>query len=112
MKKYIYLFLSIALVFAACEKDEEPYIRFTSTEVTVDDVGGEETIGFETNSSWIANSSQPWCSITPSRGGQSSRSTTIKLAANNSYEPRTCLVSIVAGGVTQAITITQLQKMR
>ena len=109
MKKYIYLFLSIALVFAACEKDEEPYIRFTSTEVTVDDVGGEETIWFETNSSWIANSSQPWCSITPSRGGQSSRSTTIKLAANNSYEPRTCLVSIVAGGVTQAITISQLQ---
>lgn len=110
MKKYIFLFLSIFLLFAACEKNEEPYIRFTTTEVIVDDVGGEATIGFETNSSWIASSSQPWCRVSPQRGGQSSRSTTVTLSANDGYEARTCLLSIVAGGVTQSITITQLQK--
>ena len=110
MKKYIFLFLSITLAITACQKNEEPYVRFLSTSVTLANTGGEETILFETNSSWIATSSEAWCTITPSRGGVSSRSTTIKLAANNSYEARTCEVLIVAGGVSETITITQSQK--
>ena len=110
MKKYIFLFLSITLAITACQKDEEPYVRFLSTSVTLANTGGEETILFETNSSWIANSSETWCTITPSRGGVSSKSTTIKLDANNSYEARTCEVLIVAGGVSKTITITQSQK--
>ena len=110
MKKYIFLFLSIALALGACQKDENPYVRFTSMGITVDDVGGETTIAFETNSSWIASSSERWCTITPSRGGQSSKSTTVKLTANNGYEARTCKVTIMAGDVSETITITQSQK--
>lgn len=110
MKKYIFLFLSVVLVMIACEKDKESYVRFKSTEVTVSDVGGEQTILFDTNSSWIASASEEWCTVSPSRGGASSKSTTIKLTANNGYEDRTCELSILAGGVSKTITITQSQK--
>ncbi|NLZ94496.1 MAG: BACON domain-containing protein, partial [Bacteroidales bacterium] len=110
MKKYIFLFLSIALMMGACQKDEEPYVRFNTTEVTMSDVGGEETITFETNASWIASTSESWCSVTPSRGGQSSERTTIRLSANNGYEARTCELTIMAGDVSETITITQSQK--
>ena len=110
MKKYIFLFLAIALVMIACQKDEEPYVRFLTTSVALANTGGEEQISFETNSSWVASSSEAWCTITPSRGGASSKSITIKLATNNGYEARTCDVSILAGGVSKTITITQSQK--
>ncbi|NLA63401.1 MAG: BACON domain-containing protein, partial [Bacteroidales bacterium] len=76
MKKYIFLFLAIALVMIACQKDEEPYVRFLTTSVALADTGGEEQISFETNSSWVASSSEAWCTITPSRGGASSKSIT------------------------------------
>ncbi len=94
----------------ACQKDEEPYVRFLTTSVALANTGGEEQISFETNSSWVASSSEAWCTITPSRGGASSKSITIKLATNNGYEARTCDVSILAGGVSKTITITQSQK--
>lgn len=51
----------------ACQKDEEPYVCFLSTSVTMANTGSEENILFETNLSWIATSSETWCTISPSR---------------------------------------------
>ena len=93
----------------ACQ-DDEAYIRIKSKEVTISEAGGEATIAFETNSSWVASSSERWCTITPSRGGQSSKSTTIKLAPNDTHDARTCELTILAGEVSETITITQLQR--
>lgn len=109
MKKYIFLLLSIVWLLGACQNDDA-YLSIKTKEVTIDDVGGEANIAFETNSSWIASSSEPWCKITPSRGGQSSRSTTVKLAPNDTHTARTCQLTILAGDVSETITITQLQR--
>ncbi|MDD3356270.1 MAG: BACON domain-containing carbohydrate-binding protein [Dysgonamonadaceae bacterium] len=107
MRKSILLLLSLSLVILSCQKEEEPFIRINQTQFTVSDAGGSQTISFETNMSWNAKSSESWCNVLPASGDASTKSTKVTLSTNDTYDDRSCTVTIMAGGLFKTITINQ-----
>src|SRR5690554_6510263 len=107
MRKSILLLLSLSLVILSCQKEEEPFIRINQTQFTVSDGGGSQTISFETNMSWNAKSSESWCNVLPASGDASTKSTKVTLSTNDTYDDRSCTVTIMAGGLFKTITINQ-----
>lgn len=95
----------------SCKKDEEPFINITQTELTIANAGGSQSIPFKSNTNWIAKSSASWCTVTPSNGSASIKNTTITLSANDTYDDRTCTVTIMAGNISKTITIKQSKSL-
>lgn len=77
MKKDLLLLLSLFFVILSCQKDEDPYVSINQTDVTINDIGGSQSISFESNVNWTAKSSAGWCSVSPSSGNAGPSSTTI-----------------------------------
>lgn len=107
MKYNIIILLSLFLVVFSCDK-EDPYIKMEQTNLHVSSVGGLRTISFVSNKRWTANSSADWCRVS-SISGDASMSSSIEVAvdANDTYEKRSCTVTITVGGVSNVATITQ-----
>ena len=95
----------------SCKKDEEPFINITQTELTIANAGGSQNIPFKSNTNWIATSSASWCTVSPSNGSASIKNTTITLSANDTYDDRTCTVTIMAGNISKTITIKQSKSL-
>lgn len=79
------------------------------TEITVSNVGGSQAILFESNVNWSATSSKSWCTISPANGGASIKSAMVTIAANDTYDSRSSIVTITAGTISKSVTITQSQ---
>ena len=107
MKRNIIILLSLFLVVFSCDK-EDPYIKIEQTDLHVSSVGGLRTISFVSNKGWTANSSADWCRVSSASGDASmSSSIEVAVAANDTYEKRSCTVTITVGGVSNIATITQ-----
>ena len=65
--------LAAVLFTAACEEDK-PAVKFgvSSGEITIGAEGGNETVHIDSEGGWIANSTSPWISVSPSNGFGSS----------------------------------------
>lgn len=92
----------------SCSDDETvPSLTLNLPEITVSNGGGFQIIPFESNVSWTAKSSESWCVVYPASGDASTKSITVTAATNESYDARSCNVTIVAGGVSKTVTINQ-----
>lgn len=107
MKIDILLLLSLCIVMLSCQKEEEPFISINQTDVAINDAGGSQIISFETNMSWNAESSESWCTVSPARGDVSTKSITITLTANDTYDVRSCTVTIMVSNISKTFTINQ-----
>ena len=107
MKKIILPLLLICLAAFSCIKDEEPFIIINETDITFSDEGATQSISFESNMKWTANSSKGWCVVSPASGDPSIKSINITLSDNESYVGRSCSVSIMADKLIKSITINQ-----
>ena len=114
MKTKALLLLSLCLVMFSCDKETVPKVVETTpsltlsqADITVSDAGGAKSISFDSNVNWTAKSSESWCTVSPSSGGASIKSLTVNLAANDTYDARSCTVTIMAGSLSKSITITQ-----
>ena len=111
MSKYILLLSSLLLMMLSCQEEIVPSITVNQTEFDVSGDGGSQTIAFESNVNWTAKSSENWCSISsPSSGDESTKSITVALSANDTYDARSCTVTITAGTVSKTVSINQAQK--
>ena len=95
----------------SCQKDEKPFININQTELTIANTGGSQNIPFKSNTNWIAKSSASWCTVTPAKGDASITKTTITLSANDTYDDRSCTVTIMAGSISKTITINQSKSL-
>ncbi|MDD4729076.1 MAG: leucine-rich repeat protein [Dysgonamonadaceae bacterium] len=69
-----------------------------------------KSISFETNKSWTAKSDASWCTLTPTSGGASTKSITVTVVANETYDDRSCNLTITVGGLSKTIAVTQSQQ--
>ena len=111
MKKHVLFFLSLCFVMLTCQKDEDPYIKIIQNDITINDGGGAQTISFETNVNWVAKTSANWCTVSPASGDASMKNTTVTLTANDTYDTRSCTVTIMAGSMSETITINQASNL-
>ncbi|HTN69394.1 MAG TPA: BACON domain-containing carbohydrate-binding protein, partial [Dysgonamonadaceae bacterium] len=107
MRKYILLLLSLYLAILSCQKEEAPSIIINDAEIAISNAGGSQTISFESNMNWTAKSSENWCTVSSDRGGASTKSFTVTIAANDIFDDRSCTVTIMVGGLSKTITINQ-----
>lgn len=108
-KNIIFLFSFWLLIFS-CQKDDKPSIIIKDTEITVPNLGDSQTISFDANMNWTAKSSATWCTISQASGEASTKSLEVVVATNDTYDARTCDVTIMVGGLTKTIRVIQSQK--
>ena len=91
----------------SCSEDEDPSLVISQIQTAISDIGGSQSITFESNMNWTAKASESWCTISPASGGPSTKSITITTAANDTYDARSCTLTLTAGGLTNTFTINQ-----
>lgn len=112
MKKDFLFLLSLCLVIFSCSNEETvPSITLNQLEIIISSEGGSQTVSFDSNVSWTVISSANWCVVSPSSGDATTKSTTVTLANNDTYDDRSCTVTIRAGSLYKAITITQSRNL-
>lgn len=101
-------FVAIVLSALSCQKATVLEISGpTSFSFTCE--GGSKSVSFTTNKNWSVSSSESWCKVTTSSGSEAEGpvSVTISCDANQSYDTRTCTVTIKAEELTQSISVSQ-----
>jgi hypothetical protein len=83
-----------------------PYLSVNPTNLTYSSTGGTQTVSISTDSNWVATSSDPWLTLTPS-SGTTSNTFDITAVLNPSSPTRTGAVTVTRGGLQQVINITQ-----
>lgn len=104
------LIISLFLLMFSCQKEEEPSITVNETEITVSNARSVQIITFTSNMDWTAKSSESWCTISQTSGDKSINRITIITAINETYDARSCIVTIMVGGLTRAIKVNQSQQ--
>ena len=107
MKKNILLLLSLCFVILSCQKETLLSISINQPEITISKDGGFHVFSFESNRRWTAESSESWCAIYPASGIPSTKSITVTIGTNETYDARSCTVTIKAGDLTKIYTINQ-----
>lgn len=107
MKRNVLLLFSLFLVIFSCSDDIVPSLTVDQTEFTVSDAGAVQTIDFESNVAWTAQSSEGWCAISSKSGDASVKSITVTIPENSTYDDRSCTVTIIAGDLSRVVTIKQ-----
>ena len=107
MKKNTLLLLSLCLMMLSCQEETVPSITLNQTEIAVSNGESFQVIHFESNVSWTAKSSESWCSIYPASGDASTKDITVTAASNDTYDDRSCTITIVAGEASKKLTVNQ-----
>ena len=107
MRKYTLLILSLFFVAISCQKDDEPSLIITKTEISVSDAKTSEVISFTANMDWTARASTNWITVSPTSGDASNTRINVTLDANDTFDDRTSTVTIMVGGLSKSVTITQ-----
>ena len=109
MKKILPLLLLIVCCFLqSCEK--EAILTIGSSSLSFDKEGGKETVSMVANKAWSASSNQAWCKVSPNVGDGSKDSNftlSISCDANQSYDERTCQITIKCEDKSAVITVNQ-----
>lgn len=110
MKHIIYavmLLLGLSIL-NSCEK--EPVLSISPSSLTFDNTGGSQTIAITTNRQWSASSSEEWCRVSPASGtvdDNTNVSVTITCDANDTYDDRSCTVTIKTETLTTTVNVSQ-----
>ena len=110
MRKNIFLLLSLCLVIFSCEKDDEsslPLMSLDQEEVNFSNKTGTVTIPFESNVNWTAEWSESWLNVYPSKGDGSTKSFSVTLDDNETYDDRSSTITITGGGMSKTFTVNQ-----
>lgn len=107
MRKYYLLLLSLFILAISCQEDEDPSLTITKPEINISDARSAEVIAFTTNMDWTAKSSANWCTISPASGDASNARINVVVDANDTFDDRTCTLTIMAGGLSKSVTINQ-----
>lgn len=91
--------------FIVMQKGIQPFLYLTPNSLTYSASASGQTVTISTDSNWVASTSYPWISITPSAGSGNS-TITIDVTANGPVA-RTGTVVISRGNIQQTININQ-----
>ena len=105
---YICLACSIIVSLNSCQK--APYIMINGPKgFSYEGKGGSQTLIFTSNRDWTISSSESWVIAYPSSGKASNQDIliTITCYANGTYDPRSCVITIMNGDISETVTISQ-----
>ncbi len=102
----------IWLSAVACEDGikKDPYFSCNTNEFSFSEDGGKEILNFNTNTSWRANVSESWCSLSVSSAQvdkESAYSVVVLCQENTSYSERSCSITFTAGTTTHVVNVKQ-----
>lgn len=104
----LFIFTIVLLFSTGCE--QEPILSVSNTSFSFEEEGGVATLSITTNNLWRASSSQSWCKLSMSSGDASdlsSASISIICEANQSYEERSCTITVYSAELQETITVEQ-----
>lgn len=81
-------------------------LQLSPTALNIGANGGSVSAQLTANTAWTASSNQTWCTVAPT-SGSSNATVNILALANTSSAQRTASITIIGGGVTQTLTLTQ-----
>lgn len=105
-----FMILVAILLMATISCQKGPSISFSGERtITVSADGGTKSLSFSTNRDWTVSSSESWCRVSPPAGAvtDGNVSITITVDKNNTYEPRSCTLTIKAEDITESVYINQ-----
>lgn len=111
--KYFRTLVAVFLAALAIACQKEPVLELSgSSHLSFTRSQGYQTISFSTNRDWIISSTESWCRVSPASGSASRDllSAQITCDANESYDARTCVITIKADELMVTIQVTQDQK--
>ena len=104
----------LAIVAGACGGGDEPapvsqdQVSCGTAEVAYTADGGSQQLSFTANHEWsVFATGADWLTITPNNGTAQSATVTVTAAANNTYEPRTATLTILAGTARHTVAVSQ-----
>lgn len=110
MKRFSILLAIIGIILAMISCQKEPLLTLnTPNAISFPEQGGNQDITFSTNRNWTVTSSESWCKVSSESGVSSENGNSIRVTCeqNTTYDPRSCTVTITAGGLTQIISVSQ-----
>lgn len=114
MKLRIYIFFILtAFLVSGCKKEEPPVLEnINPLKITLSDAGEKKTVSFTCNKNWTVESSESWCTFSASSGAPSGAEDqkatfTLIAAPNDTYDERSCTITIHVAELTGTITVTQ-----
>lgn len=100
--------LACVFTFASCQKEApEDQLSISASQISASAVGEEQVITFVANNAWEMVSSSPWVSVTPDSGAAGEATVTVKIAANDTFEPRQATLTLQAGKKTASWIVKQ-----
>ena len=99
MKKIKFFAMSVvgALLAFSCTPEIEDALTMASTEISVSHEGAELPLNFKTNTNWTIESDQTWVSFDYASGVAGDNTVIATVEANDTYETREAVITIVAG---------------
>ncbi|MCQ2232268.1 MAG: BACON domain-containing protein [Paludibacteraceae bacterium] len=114
MKKWILLIAlplwALLTLYSCGELEEEEYLNFVETELSVNFEGGSEIVGISSNISWNVISSASWCML-ENGSGSGSGSLVLKIEKNKDISERVAKITISGGYVKQDLMVRQSGSM-
>ncbi|MCK9303825.1 MAG: M64 family metallopeptidase [Bacteroidales bacterium] len=107
MNKTLLPILILILSISACKPD--PILTISKSSVNSPSGSYNTTVTITSNTDWRVASADSWCQITPSTGSGNG-TITLTLLPNPDSEPRSTVVTVVAGSLSSEISISQKQK--
>jgi len=115
MKKIKYLtllLLCFGMVISSwgCSDDDktEPELKVSTETINFSKTAETKVMHIKTNTSWSIESSETWCTVTPSSGNETG---TLKLevsvTANTTLDVRNATLTVLAGGIAKQVAIVQ-----
>ncbi len=111
-KSVLLMICLIWLSAVACEDGikKDPFFSCNTNEFSFSENGGKEILNFTTNTSWRANVSESWCSLSVSSAQvdkESAYSVVVLCQENTSYSERSCSITFTAGTTTHVVNVKQ-----
>ena len=110
----IFLILCLSAVLAAACSKEPPSLSLLTTSLSFSNEGGTQEIAFLTNQDWSVRSGDSWLTVDPSSGSASDayQRVTVTVGGNASEQARTTELTVVAGELTERVSVTQAGEPR
>lgn len=103
------VFCFIALTTSSCEK--ELTFELSQSSLNFSNHGGTQTITFSINKNWTASvSGGTWCTINPANGSSDTKSITVNVSSNDTYDERSATITINVDGLQKDITVLQSER--
>lgn len=109
-KSFIYFaMLCITSIFISCKDEEDPTLEVNPATVTIPVAGTAQTVTVTSNADWVVNKpgSAAWLTVTSGSGNGNGSFSLSATDNSDSKDPRNTTLTVVAGGLTKSITVTQ-----